>query len=457
MSGITEKPLEVQPEMAAPAPTTHPRAFYFFFWGEFAERCSYYGMRTILLLFLIDVLRYEDPDATAIFNYFKAACYFLPLLGGFLADRYFGKYWTIVGFALPYVLGQFLIGVESRMTMFLALCLLAAGSGVIKPNLSTLMGLTYDQQRPGQVRLRSAAFLWFYFAINVGASLAAFALPRLRNAVIDSTHDVPFAYKVAFQVPAWLMVVALAIFALGKPRYAVEVIDRSRRSTPEERRQRWQVLGNLFGIFVLMVFFWMAYEQNDNLWTLFARAHVDRVVDLGFWRNEVPPDGFQFINPVMVLLLVPCFDRLWKRVDPLGTHFPPATKILLGFLLTACAIGIMAVAGYAARGEARVSFWYIVIAFVVLTAGEILVYGTGLELSFTAAPANLKGFVTGCFLATIGLADLINGPVSQLYGTRFGPGNFFALTAAMVLAASVAFWFVGRRFNRTAPAPAGPA
>ena len=155
----------------------HPRAFWFFFWGEFARRCSFYGMRAILPMYLTTALMMPDTTAGPVYYSFKMACYFLPLVGGYLADRYFGKYWTIVGFSIPYVLGHFILGIENQVAPFIALALLAGGSGVIKPNISTLMGLTYDQQRPGIERLRSAAFLWFYFAINVGALISVVSLP----------------------------------------------------------------------------------------------------------------------------------------------------------------------------------------------------------------------------------------------------------------------------------------
>src|SRR5262249_38279747 len=144
---------------------------------------------------------------------FKAACYFLPLIGGFVADRYFGKYWTIVGFSIPYILGHFVLGIEHWSAMVLALLLLACGSGVIKPNISTLMGQTYDEKRPGQLALRSSGFLWFYFSINVGATISQVGLPQLRTYLIDTYHDPGFAYRIAFQVPAWFMVLAFAFFA----------------------------------------------------------------------------------------------------------------------------------------------------------------------------------------------------------------------------------------------------
>src|SRR4051812_38326492 len=87
--------------------TDHPVGFWFIFWGEFAERSSYYGMRAILFLYLTKAMKFPDAAANEIYSYFKMACYFLPLVGGFIADRWLGRYWTIVGFSIPYVLGHF--------------------------------------------------------------------------------------------------------------------------------------------------------------------------------------------------------------------------------------------------------------------------------------------------------------------------------------------------------------
>jgi dipeptide/tripeptide permease len=456
--------------------TRHPLAFFFFFWGEFAERCSYYGMRAILFMYLTSVLTFTDNTATEIQSYFKAACYFLPLLGGYLADRFFGKYWTIVGFSVPYVLGHFILGIQTEVALFIALLLLAGGSGVIKPNISTLMGLTYDQQRPGQAALRSSAFLWFYFSVNVGAVISQFGLPKLRSYLIDQTGDLGYAYRIAFQFPAWLMVASLAIFAAGKRFYGKDKAGPLPDLSPEERRQRWEVLARLFGVFALMVFWWAIYEQNDNLWTAFARDHIDRnllgekvtLTTLSFlnpifdlvWRlfgGEFAPDGFQFINALLVIVLVPIFAWSFRKLDPEMTVFRPMRKILAGFLFQVAASGVMAIAGVLASEGTPVTAWWIVAGFALLTVGEILLYGTGLELSYAAAPANMKGFVTACFLVTNALGNLINAQLSKLYGTHLNPAEFFALSAGIVFAAAVAFYFVGRRFDRGQAAVSEPA
>ena len=145
------------------APKGHPPAIWFFFWGEFAERSSYYGMRTILFLYMTTALHMPDSRASPIYSAFKMACYFLPLVGGYIADRWLGRYWTIVGFSIPYVAGHFILGIPMEPAMFLALGLLAGGSGVIKPNISTLLGQTYDQKRPARSSCApppSCGFTW---------------------------------------------------------------------------------------------------------------------------------------------------------------------------------------------------------------------------------------------------------------------------------------------------------
>jgi dipeptide/tripeptide permease len=450
----TQAPPVTSTEGATPAgapavvPTTHPPALYFFFWGEFAERASYYGMRGILFMYLTAALHFSDADATSIVSWFKMACYFLPLVGGFLADRYFGKYWTIVGFSVPYVLGHFILGIENNVAMFIALALLAGGSGVTKPNISTLLGQTYDQQRPGQERLRSAAFMWFYFSINVGAFLSTLITPYVRDRA---------SYQLAFLFPALLMVGALIAFAAGKPYYAVETRQPPRPKSPEERRQQWETLVRLFGVFGLITFFWVAYEQNDNLWVSFARDYTERYVP--FLDYTIPPDQIQTLNPLFVIILIPLFNWLFKRIDPQVRLFTPTRKILLGFILTGAAAGIISASGFAATATgAKVSAGWVALAYVVLTVGEVLLYATALEMAYVVAPKNMKSFVTACFLVTNTLGNFINSGLGRLYGGSLTvpseqrgllpPGQFFALSALFPLAAAVAFYFVGKQFDR---------
>lgn len=442
---------EIPPNDTIAASQGHPKGFWFFFWGEFAERCSYYGMRAILPLYLTTQLKMPDDKASEWYYSFKMACYFLPLLGGWLADRYLGKYWTIVGFSVPYVIAQLLIGIENDWVVMLALAMCAMGSGVIKPNISALMGLTYDQQRPGNEPLRARAFLWFYFAVNVGALISLFALPIIRN---------KYGYQAAFLVPAAFMSVALFIFAIGKKHYAVETVGPAPPMTPEERADQWQVLGRLFGVFFLVIFFWVVYEHNDTQWTFFARDHIDlrmpswapswlEAVDKeGNPTGKIAADQFQFINALCVLLFIVFFQWFWKTVDPTGKRVPQTTKVLLGFLFTGAAPGLLALAAQGTADGAKVSMLWMVVAYIVLTLGEVLLYGTMLDLSYAYAPARMKGFVTACFLVTNALGNLINSQYAKLYNTRLSPETFFTIDAGICVAAAMLFFFVARKFNR---------
>jgi dipeptide/tripeptide permease len=459
-----------------PVKTSHPIGFWFFFWGEFSERASFYGMRTILALYLTSVIGLAVKDAGPIQYRFKAAVYFLPLLGGFIADRFFGKYWTIVGFSIPYVLGHFILGIPHLTAVYFALALLAGGSGVIKPNISTLMGQTYDQQRPGQAKLLSSAFLWFYFSINIGSLISTFALPYLRDrwAGPNPTHDqLQHAYAIAFQFPAWLMVAALGFFAAGKPFYAKET--RSRRAaTPEEKKERWATLGKLGGVFALITFFWVPYEHNDTIWVWFIRDYVNlpqlHIPFLNTGAQKIAPDQVQSLNPLFVLIFAPLCVWLFKKLDPNNRVFTASNRMLLGFGMGVVSALLMWGAsslaggsptsppGYVVPDAEKISVFWPVAAYITLTLGEVLVYGTGLELSYTAAPQSMKGFITGCFLATIMLADLINDRMSQLYGGsltdpledrgRLSPAWFFGIMTLIAIGAMVGFFFVGRRLGR---------
>jgi POT family proton-dependent oligopeptide transporter len=567
---------------APPVATGHPTGFWFFFWGEFAERCSFYGMRAILALYMVDRLGVEKADAGTFLSLFMAAVYFFPLAGGWVADNLLGKYWTIVLFSVPYVIAQCLVGIESKPVVFISLVLLAMGSGVIKPNISTLMGLTYDQQRPGQEKLRTSAFAWYYFAINFGSFFSKQAVPWLRT---------DYGYQIAFLFPAVLMAVALVVFACGRRFYAREMITRtvvgdpaapplpegrtvtglpvryvvlSEQQAEADACARRQTLGRLAALFLTVMCFWAIFDQGPTTWVFFAGTYTDSTM----FGTAIPPDSLQAYNPLFIMLLVPISVVVFREV-PLR----PTTKIGIGFGLTALSMVVLSAAGFqagqavaAARISAantdlvlpltvdslagvrpgaadggfgniklsavdweynpgnkkatftngsvalhegitirfkdglmvppapgssgstagplhwrpkagdpgekplvtvekidwvpladRVSAWWVVLTYFILTVAEILVSITGLELAFVAAPANMKSFVTGCWWAIVGMANLfINAPITRLY-PHLSPGVYFGILAAAAGVVVLVFIPVAKRFNQEAASPPPPS
>jgi len=312
----------------------HPLGFWFIFWGELAERCSFYGMMAILPRFISEPkgLDLGDANSNTWVSMFKAGAYFLPLVGGFLADQYFGKYRLIVMFSLPYILGHVLMYPETIFWTLVALSLLAMGSGIIKPNISTLMGMTYDQKRPGDEGLRSMAFGLFYMAINIGAAFSYAFLPVIRD---------NYGYGIAFLCPAVLMAISFLIFAVGKPFYAVEVIT-PRKGTPEERAVKWLTLRRVAGLFLVITFFWAVFDQSHTIWVFFARDFTD----LRVFGMEIAPDQIGTLNPVLIVVFVPLMPFLWTFVENRGFRVRPTDKILMGFVLTMLSMGILAIAAY---------------------------------------------------------------------------------------------------------------
>jgi len=303
------------------------------------------------------------------------------------------------------------------------------------------------------------------------------------------------------------MAVAFAIFASGKHFYAVEKIER-RHKTPEERALQWKVLGRILGLFLLVMFFWAIFDQASSTWIFFAYSYMEWTVLPGF---QVEPEQMQALNPVLIVLLLPAITYLWVALDRRGIKVRATDKMLIGFLLTAICMGITAVAGYLAgpsetllapavnrlispearktaeerlpalragsvasigsaapiapaaavsatlpdtlndpyvRPENKVSIWWQMIAYLVITVAEILVSVTGLELAFVAAPKSMKSFVTSLWLLTVFLGNLlINAPIARLYPTM-NPGTYFLMFSAMMVAVVIIFIPVAKRFNR---------
>ncbi|MCU0703180.1 MAG: MFS transporter [Fimbriiglobus sp.] len=477
-------------ETAAPpgVKTSHPVGFWFIFFGELAERCSFYGMRGLLAMYLVHVFGKTKGEASEVVHLYMAGCYLTGLLGGFVADRLLGKYWTIVLFSVPYVIGQCLIGLSDLTLVYTALVILAFGSGVIKPNISTLMGMTYDQQRPGQELLRSRAFGYFYMAINVGSLLSYQIAPLLRDAfgeidpATNTLANPKAGYLAGFLFPAVLMAVALVIFAVGKPFYAKEANPVTAEPDPTPAADKWRIVWRLFGLFGLVLFFWMVFDQKATTWIYFANDYLDVRFTTPFpingktdWR--IPPESLASANPFLILCFVPLLNLLFARLAAKGYRVRPTDKMTAGFLLTAAACGIHAIAGSLATGAdgsiTKVGVIWQLAAYVSLTLAEVLISVTGLELAYSAAPKSMKSFITALWFVPIFVANLLSSqlaktypevvklgetpkvPAFELYGVKFfdlyqfpTAQAYFLFLTVLVLAVAAAFVVVARQFNR---------
>jgi len=420
----------------------HPTGFWFVFWGELAERASFYGMKALLVLYMIDELGYTDANSATVASVFTAVAYILPIVGGYVADRWLGKFRTIIYFAIPYICGHLILGsFNSQIGLYVALFLLAGGSGSIKPNISTLMGLMYEKE--GKSHLMSQAFSWFYMAINIGAASTMSTLPYIRD------H---YGYGPAFMAPTVLMVISLGIFFIGK-KYYPEEDARARfkaEKTPEQKQEERQILVRLSGFFLLIVFFWSIFDQSYSTWTLFARDYMNLDPVLPFFGQvHIPPDAIQALNAWLIIILTPLFAWIWSRTDKDETHrLSSPKKMLIGFILVILCMGVMTVAGFMAQ-SAKISIMWEAAAYVLITMAELCISVVGLQMAFEEAPDRMKSMITGVWLFTVFAGDMFAGWFSRIY-TETTPGAFFGMMTAMVIVVTILFYFVGRRFEQQA-------
>lgn len=421
----------------------HPRGFWFVFWGELAERSSFYGMRTLLAVYLTDVLGYGDASGASIMTFFMASCYVAPLLGGWLADRVLGRYKTILYFSAPYIAGHILLGgVEKRWAMYVSLALLALGSGSIKPNTSTLMGAMYEEQKKSF--LLTEAFSYFYAAINIGSALSTLALPVVKN------H---WGFGPALMIPAALMAAAFLAFAAGKRHYPQENVRNLPPKTTEQRAAERLTLARIAGIFAMIAVFWFVYDQSASTWIYFAKKHCDLTVVPGF---SVSPEQVQGLNPVLIVVLTPIFNWIWEtwKRKRRGVEVPDTKKMLIGFFIVIGCMAMMAIAGFLGVGDRKVSIWWLNVATFVITLAELCISVVGLEFAFKVAAPGTKSVVTAAFLFTVFVGDFFGGIFDGFYDNALSPGSFFAIQALIMIVTAFLFWTIARRFERqTAVAP----
>jgi POT family proton-dependent oligopeptide transporter len=454
-----------------------PPQIPFIIGNEACERFSFYGMRNILTVFLIDwLLRNQIPSlaereagAKAVFHLFVFGVYFTPLLGGFLADRFLGKYRTVLYLSLFYCAGHACLALfhSDPRGFYLGLALIALGSGGIKPCVSALVG---DQFTAENKHLVNKVFAVFYWSINLGSFFASLLIPKTLRL---------WGPSVAFGIPGILMGIATIVFWLGRNHYVripptgknphsfIAVVhsalpavaqggrflDRARGEHPEEAVEGVKAVFRVLSIFAFIPFFWMLFDQKASTWVVQARSMNLRV---GSWNFE--PSQMQLVNPALVMLLIPFTTGvvypLFKR---LGWELSPLRRMPIGIALGATSFVIAGILNLPIVSGQKISILWQIIPYAVLTIGEILVSVTGLEFAYTQAPLTMKSVIQSFWNLTTAAANLAVALASALAFFK-GTALFFYYAAFAYLAA-IGLALVARRYKvvdwyQRAPQPA---
>ena len=416
------------PVAPAEFPSRHPTGLYVLFFTELWERYSFYSMMAILTLYMDEALHFDAARIGRVYGGYIGGVYLLPLVGGFLADRVLGFYRTVVIGAVIMMLGHLVLAVESLPFFYVGLILLACGSGMLKPNVSTIVGNLY-RDRP---ELRDAGFNLFYMGINIGALVAPLSVAWLR------AH---YGWSVAFGSAAVAMVASLLVFVSGRrhiadaaamaPRLDTRVNERSE----DNERSRILTLLVVFGVSAL---FCIAFYQNAFTLTFWARDNTN---------TSIASESFQSVEPLGVIAFSASLVGVWAWLGRRGLEPSTPAKMLGGVLLVAAAFGLMSVAGLVGGDTGRVSVWWLVSAYVLIALGEVCLSPMGLSLVNRVAPARSRGLLMGAWFVSLSAGGYFAGFVGA-YWNRMPHSRFFLLVVGLLMIAALVLMLVMSQVRR---------
>ncbi len=378
--------------------TGMPPGIQYIIGNEAAERFSFYGMRTILVVFMAQYLHFMDGsggrplsgnEAVEYYHQFASWVYFTPLGGALLADIFFGKYRTILSLSVVYCLGHAALACmgsygHSALWLGAGLVLICLGSGGIKPCVSAHVG---DQFGKSNHHLLSRIYNWFYFSINFGSFFSTLLTPWLLE---------NYGPHWAFGVPGVLMAIATFMFWLGRNRF-VHIPPAGMGFFKEAfSREGMVALGKLVPLFTFIAVFWSLYDQTGSSWVLQAEQMNLKFMGITWLESQI-----QAVNPILILVYIPLFTFViypWiKRIFPLT----PLRKIGMGMVLMTLSFGLTTlIQSWIDAGQRPTIGWQIA-AYFIITASEIMVSIVGLEFAYTQAPKSMKSWVMALFWLSV--------------------------------------------------------
>ena len=458
----------------------HPAGLYLVFFTGMWERFSYYAMRGILVLYLTATwlnggLGYDEKFSTTVYGLATGLCYFTPLFGGWLSDRYLGQRKSILIGGFIMVLAQFLLfapelftTVSPNMTpeqlahnefigrvgLFAGLFLLIIGNGFFKPNISSIVGDLYE---PGDRRLDSA-FSIFYMGINLGAVIAPLIVGILADNVFATTFvdangvtQITHGYRYGFLAAAVGVLIGQLLFVFLSNKYLGNIgiepkgaAKLAESSTEEVKvpltRQEKERIAVIFIFFFFAVFFFAGMEQAGASFNLYANKYIDRTI----FGREIPTAWLQMINPFFVIVLAPVFAYFWNT--RLGQALNTPLKMGLGLIVLGIGFWFMLIAGFQRGatwqgglniidnpdGMVKASMIWMILTYLLHTIGELSLSPVGLSIVTKLSPARFASLFMGVWIMAAAFANMLAGLISS-YVVELGASTVFASISAFVM------------------------
>ncbi|WP_373973645.1 peptide MFS transporter [Chitinibacter sp. SCUT-21] len=403
--------------------TSHPGGLYLLFATEMWERFSYYGNRALLALFMLSALSFDKQFTAALYGQYTGLVFLTPLIGGYIADRFWGNRRSImVGGGLMaagqyclFASGSFYTQLDIAIPFFyLGLGLIILGNGLFKPNISTLVGQLYAPQD----KRKDAAYTIFYMGINLGSFFAP-----LICGTLGDTGD-PADFRWGFFTAGTGMLIAMLVFGYFQKKYLVDPLGNQIGMAPEARTKaqtqrrnapltrvdydRMLVIG-VISFFV--IFFWAAFEQAGVSLTFFANENLDR--ELFGWT--VPTSWFQALNPIFVLVFAPIFAQFWVKLAKKDLEPASPTKMGLGLLLLSAGFLIIALGVKQVAPGIKLSMMWLIAMYWLHSMGELCLSPIGLSLVNKLSPAKFASLLMGVWFLSTAAANWFAGILAGFY------------------------------------------
>jgi len=478
---------------APPDITTMPPGVPYIVGNEAAERFSYYGMNSILVIFMTKYLLDKSgnlalmskANADGWYHTFVSAAYFLPFLGAVLADALFGKFRVVFWLSIVYCAGHLTLAfmgspiahmVDPKVLLVAGLFMIALGAGGIKPCVSTNVG---DQFGESNKHLLTRVFNWFYFSINAGSALSTLLIPWLLEpykadpnglfaklpASVVTFLESPRLHSpdIAFGLPGIFMAIATVIFWLGRKKF-VHIPPAGLRNYAREifNKETGRILLHILMPVPFIAMFWALWQQNFSSWIQQAE-----LMDRHLFGVEWLSSQIQTVNPLFILIMLPLFSYWVYPFVQKFVKLTPLRKMGAGLFVTAASFFIIAMIQTRIDAGARPNIIWQIWAFVVLTVGETLVSPTHLEFSYTQGPVKMKSLVMCTYLFAISLGNLFTAGVNffiqnpdgsnKLPGASYFMFFVWVLLGTAVLFAIVTPFYKGRTYLQDQTAVTGDA
>ncbi|MGC5327716.1 peptide MFS transporter [Brevibacillus sp. SYSU BS000544] len=440
----------------------HPKGLYLLFITEMWERYSYYGMRSVLVLYLTTELisgglGMDRATALKLYGFYTGLVYFTPLIGGYLTDRFFGLRTAITIGGVAMAIGDFsLFAIHETWGLYLGLLLLIIGNGFFKPNISTLVGELYDKNDPR----KDSAFTIFYMGINLGAFISPLVAGVIYANLFHSTTGgvETFGFRYAFLASSIGMVIGQLLFNLLSQKYLGDrgtkpvraqnpsINQNSTQPLTSQEKQRTAVI-LILACFTVM--FWAGFEQAGASFTLYTKDHIDRM----FFGYEVPESFFQSLNPLFILLLAPVVSSFWLKLSrtPRGDFSVP-TKMSFGLILLGLGFMVMIPAVMITGSSetdttVKASMLFMVVTYLLHTLGELALSPIGLSLVSKLAPVKIASLLMGVWFLSNAAANYLAGYIASLT-TSFGYLEIFTYLGLASIALGLILLALSKQVQR---------